>query len=49
LMYFVHGVLTAFTPGKLLIGLAEIILCALLFAGLIAFIRGVKRLSGKAP
>ncbi|MBT8146757.1 MAG: DUF2069 domain-containing protein [Gammaproteobacteria bacterium] len=39
LMYFVHGVLTAFTPGKLLLGLLETTLCTLLFVCLIFFIR----------
>jgi uncharacterized membrane protein len=39
LIYFVHGVLTAFTPEKLLLGLLEASVCCLLFAGLIALIR----------
>ena len=45
LMYFVHGVLTAFTPGKLLLGLLETILCALLFVCLILFIRKHRQLT----
>ena len=39
LMYFVHGVLTAFTPGRLLTGLAEVFFCCLLFVALIVYIR----------
>ena len=39
LMYFVHGVLTAFTPGRLLEGLLEVTCCSLLFVALILFIR----------
>jgi uncharacterized membrane protein len=39
LMYFIHGVLAAFTPGKLLIGLVETAFCCLLFVALIVFIR----------
>jgi uncharacterized membrane protein len=39
LMYFVHGVLTAFTPEKLLLGLLEVTICSLLFTCLILLIR----------
>ncbi|MCB1670256.1 MAG: DUF2069 domain-containing protein [Gammaproteobacteria bacterium] len=39
LMYFVHAVLSAFTPGKLIPGLAEVFFCSLLFVALILFIR----------
>ena len=43
LMYFVYGVLVAFTPGRLLVGLLEIGFCAALFAALILFIRSKAR------
>jgi len=39
LMYFTHSVLTAFTPGRLIIGLLEALFCSLLFVALILFIR----------
>ena len=39
LMYFIHGVLAAFTPGKLIVGLFETAFCCLLFVALILFIR----------
>ena len=45
LMYFVHGVLTAFTPGKLMLGLLEVTICCLLFVGLIIFIRKHQQLT----
>ena len=45
LMYFVHGVLTAFTPGKLITGLVETAICSLLFAFLIVFIRKYRQLT----
>jgi uncharacterized membrane protein len=46
LMYFVHGVLTAFTPGKLLVGILETACCCLLFATLIALIRKYRQVTG---
>lgn len=45
LMYFVHGVLTAFTPGKLTLGLLEVTTCSLLFTCLIVFIRKYQKLT----
>ena len=45
LMYFVHGVLTAFTPGRLVPGLLEIAICSLLFVLLILFIRQNRQLT----
>ena len=39
LIYFVHGVMVAFEPARRWTGLVEILLCALLFAGLILFLR----------
>ena len=51
LMYFIHGVLTAFTPGKLVIGLVETAFCCLLFVALILFIRANRppAASGTSP
>ncbi len=43
LMYFIHAVLSAFTPGKLAPGLVEIFFCILLFVSLILFIRKFSR------
>jgi uncharacterized membrane protein len=45
LMYFVHGVLTAFTPEKLVPGLLEISICCLLFICLILFIRKSRQIT----
>lgn len=39
LMYFTHGVLVAFTPGRLLTGSVIVLFCSLLFIALILFIR----------
>ena len=38
-LYFIHGVILAFSPARLGWGLAQICLSALTFAGLIVFIR----------
>ncbi|MCY4183108.1 MAG: DUF2069 domain-containing protein [Gammaproteobacteria bacterium] len=38
-LYFIHGVILAFAPARLAWGLAQILLSALIFAGLISFIR----------
>ncbi len=38
-LYFIHGVILAFAPARLAWGLAQILLSALIFAGLIGFIR----------
>ena len=46
LMYFVHGVLTAFTPGRLLVGLLEILFCVLLFSAVIVLIRRYRAVTG---
>jgi len=45
LMYFVHGVLTAFTPGRLMLGILEVTICSLLFVSLIVFIRKYQQLT----
>lgn len=39
LLYFMHGVLVAFDPGRLVFGLIEVGLCSLLFVFLILYIR----------
>lgn len=39
LIYFIHGVLLAFTPARSLIGIAESLCALLLFGSLILFIR----------
>ena len=39
LLYFMHGVLVAFQPQRLWLGLIEVTLCSLLFIFLILFIR----------
>lgn len=39
LLYFMHGVLVAFQPQRLWLGLIEVTLCSLLFVLLILFIR----------
>jgi len=39
LIYFVHGVLTAFSQDSLLLGVIESLLCSLLFIALIFYIR----------
>lgn len=39
LLYFIHGVLVAFEPERRLYGFVEVGLCALLFTGLIIYIR----------
>ena len=45
LMYFVHGVLVAFTPGRLLAGMLEVGFCSLLFIGLIIYIRTARKVT----
>jgi len=45
LMYFVHGVLAAFTPGRLTLGISEVTICCLLFVTLIVFIRKYQQLT----
>ncbi len=42
LLYFIHGVLVSFTPGRLLWGLLEVTACVVLFVALILFIRGYR-------
>ena len=39
LLYFMHGVLVAFEPGQLWLGLIEVTLCTIIFVLLILFIR----------
>ena len=39
LIYFVHGVQTAFSPERLVSGVIESLLCSLLFCGLVVYIR----------
>ena len=39
LLYFMHGVLIAFEPGRLWLGLVEVTLCTVIFVLLILFIR----------
>jgi uncharacterized membrane protein len=39
LLYFMHGVLIAFEPGRLWLGLIEVSLCSIIFVLLILFIR----------
>ncbi len=39
LLYFMHGVLVAFAPGRLWFGLIETLLCVTLFFFLIVYIR----------
>lgn len=39
LLYFMHGVLIAFEPGRLWLGLVEVTLCSVIFVLLILFIR----------
>jgi len=39
LLYFVHGVLLAFSAERRWLGITEVILCSLLFIGLIVHIR----------
>lgn len=39
LLYFMHGVIVAFQPQRLWLGLIEVTLCSLLFILLILFIR----------
>ncbi len=47
--YFIHGVLLAFNPDRLVWGLAHIALTVLIFCGLIAFIRRYRREFGAEP
>lgn len=47
--YFIHGVLLAFNPDRLVWGLAHIALTVLIFCGLIAFIRRYRRAFGAGP
>lgn len=39
LLYFMHGVLVAFDPGRRVSGLIEVSLCVILFVSLIIYIR----------
>ena len=39
LFFLVHGILTAFMPGRLWVGLAEVMVCLLLFVSAIIFVR----------
>lgn len=39
LLYFMHGVLIAFEPQRFWLGLAEVLLCSLIFVLLILYIR----------
>ena len=43
LLYFMHGVLVAFQPQRLWLGLIEVTLCSLLFILLILFIRQYRK------
>lgn len=43
LFYMTHGILLAFTPGRLLPGLAETLICLTLFVSAIIFIRARRR------
>ena len=43
LLYFMHGVLVAFQPQRLWLGLVEVTLCSLLFVLLILFIRQYRK------
>lgn len=43
LLYFMHGVLVAFQPQRLWLGLVEVTLCCLLFVFLIVFIRQYRK------
>ena len=47
--YFIHGVLLAFNPARLIWGLTHIALTVLIFCGLIAFIRRHRRAFGAGP
>jgi len=42
LLYFMHGVLIAFEPGRFWLGLVEVTLCTQIFVILILFIRKYK-------
>jgi uncharacterized membrane protein len=39
LIYFIHGVLTAFNPERQLLGLIETLVCTVLFVALVIYIR----------
>lgn len=39
LLYFMHGVLVAFDPARLISGLIEVVLCVIVFFALIVYIR----------
>ena len=39
LIYFVHGVVTAFNADRMLLGVIETLLCSLLFVALVFYIR----------
>ncbi len=39
LLYFMHGVLTAFDPERLWLGVVEVVLCTIIFVLLILYIR----------
>ncbi len=42
LLYFTHAVLVAFDPSRRFLGIAEVLLCTVLFVALVIFIRGFK-------
>ncbi len=46
---FIHGVLLAFNPERFAPGLVQIALSVIVFAGLIAFLRGWRREFGSGP
>jgi uncharacterized membrane protein len=43
LFFLTHGILLAFTPGRLGLGLAETLICLTLFVSAIIFIRASQR------
>lgn len=46
LLYFMHGVLVAFNPERLISGLIEVALCGIVFCALIFYIRHYRRFYG---
>ena len=48
-LYFIHGVVSAFNSARLGWGLAQTLLSAAIFFGLIAFIRRYRREFGQGP
>lgn len=43
LFFLTHGILKAFTPGQLFIGIFEALICVVLFISAIIFIRDLRR------